>query len=100
MDKICGIDYRYDVAFAPTKELLDDWKKRDITWEEYESIYRELMLERHAEGIFLRDYPTNKDKRLCFLCSEKSYENCHRKLLAEYLIEQCRELKDVKIIHI
>ena len=35
------------IEFAPSKELLSDWKNGDITWEEYEMVQdiREILLQ-------------------------------------------------------
>lgn len=35
--------------------------------------------------------------RACFLCSEPTPEQCHRRLVAEYLKEN---LKDINIMHL
>lgn len=101
--KLCNISYFYEEKFAPTKELLEDWKKNKILWEEYEFLYKRILINRDAEKIFTNrflmvDYalPGN----ICFLCSESTPENCHRRLLAEYLKEYCPSLENAEIIHL
>ena len=37
--QICGINYDHIVDFAPTKDLLDQWHNKEVTWQEYETIY-------------------------------------------------------------
>lgn len=79
LEKIAGIGYEYEVIFAPTKEILDDYKKGDIDWEQYEEKYIQLMKERN-----ISEYIDKKGiefwKSSCLLCSEETPANCHRKL--------------------
>ena len=91
---ICHIPYTHIVDFAPTKELLDKWHKGDVSWAEYEKIYTNMLNGRDI----LRHYGVKKFDRACFLCSEDTPENCHRRLLAEYLKKHSKE--DVKIVHL
>lgn len=92
--EICHIPYEHIVDFAPSKELLDRWHKEDVTWSEYEKIYTSMLNERDI----LHKYGIKKFDRTCFLCSEDTPENCHRRLLAEYLKKHSTE--DVKIVHL
>jgi uncharacterized protein (DUF488 family) len=80
--EICGAEYRHEAQLAPTKEMLDDYKKHKGTWEEYERRFLALMAARKVEekldaGIF--DVPT------VLLCSEPEPDHCHRRLVLEYL---------------
>lgn len=80
---ILNIDYIYDVNFAPTKELLDEYKSQKIDWTTYENKYLNLISKRKIENSFgeiLKKY-----SRICLLCSEKDANLCHRKILAQYL---------------
>lgn len=97
LPKLCGIKYYYEDSFAPTKELLNDWKKGNISWRQYEAIYEKLMIERHAESIYMDKY--NELNNIVFLCSEETAENCHRRLIAEYLIKKCN-LHDVSVVNL
>ena len=92
--EICHIPYRHITDFAPSKELLDCWHKQEVTWEEYEKIYIRLLKERNI----LRDYGVKSFDGSCFLCSEDTPEQCHRRLLAEYLQEHSKE--KVTIVHL
>lgn len=77
---ICGIDYRHLPKMAPSKEILDKFKKDGGDWAEYERKFLDLMRARHIENI---------DRKLldggCLLCSEDKSHHCHRRLVAEYL---------------
>jgi uncharacterized protein (DUF488 family) len=80
--EICGADYHHEPALAPTDEILDAYKKKQISWEEYEVRYNALLSERAVEKAVDRrlfDVPA------VLLCSEPTAEQCHRRLAAEYL---------------
>ncbi|MBR3782955.1 MAG: DUF488 domain-containing protein [Bacteroidales bacterium] len=93
-EEICHIPYEHIIDFAPTKELLDRWHKGDVTWSDYEKHYTAMLNERNI----LKKYGIKIFDRACFLCSEDTPENCHRRLLAEYLKKHSTE--DVKIVHL
>ena len=92
--ELCNADYRHEPTLAPTDEILDAYKKKQIAWEEYETRYIDLLIERAAE--------TAVDRRLfdvpaVFLCSEPGPEHCHRRLAAEYL---AGKWGNVKVVHL
>jgi uncharacterized protein (DUF488 family) len=78
---ICDIDYLHVPEFAPSKDMLDAYKKKKAIWAEYELQFLELIESRHIEDRL----PQSKLERACLLCSEESPEHCHRRLVAEYL---------------
>lgn len=53
LSEICHCDYRHCLEFAPTKEILDSYKKSLITWGEYEEQYTALMNKREKHFTFL-----------------------------------------------
>ena len=81
--EICHCDYKHDIIYAPTKEILQAYKKEKITWKEYEVQYNDLIERRRVANQFKKDY--EKYSRVLLLCSEPTPECCHRRLLAEYL---------------
>lgn len=95
MNEICNCEYAHCEEYAPTKEILDDYKKKRINWEGYVSQYLPLMERRGAARKFLKRFADYE--RICLLCSEPTPEHCHRRLLAE-LIQQ--EAPDVQIKHL
>lgn len=99
MRHICNAEYAHEPEFAPTDQILDDYKKKRILWEDYESLYRNLMVRRNAEKIWLKKY-REPERRICLLCSEPTPECCHRRLLADYLIEYSEVTNIDKIIHL
>lgn len=78
---IADMDYIYRPELAPTKEILNDYKKKKITWLDYEQRFRELLNQRKPETLLS---PSELDKA-CLLCSEPKSDKCHRRLVAEYL---------------
>jgi len=79
--EICGMDYVHLPVLAPTKRILDDFKKKGGDWSTYESRFLDLMRVRRVEQTVARE--TISDG--CLLCSEDTPEHCHRRLVAEYL---------------
>src|SRR5262249_47248447 len=76
-----GIGYEHLPDLAPTQDILDAYKKRKGDWAEYEEKFLALMRERRIEAT--------ADRKLfdrgCLLCSEDTADQCHRRLVAEYL---------------
>lgn len=94
VNEICHIPYQHFADYAPTKELLDKWHKGEVTWEEYVEIYVNLLKTRDV----IRKYGVKAFDGSCFLCSEEIPEQCHRRLLAEYL--QAHSKEKVTIVHL
>ena len=78
---------------APTKEMLDGYKKRGGSWDDYERKFLDLMADRRIEEKL--DPELLEDA--CLLCSEDQPHYCHRRLVAEYLKEHWG---DVEIAHL
>lgn len=91
--KILGERYKYSPELAPTRELLTAYKDGQIDWAGYERVFNGILAERKVENLFQKP---DLDK-VCFLCSEKSPEQCHRRLVAEYL---AKHFADIDIVHI
>ena len=88
---IVDADYIHNIKYAPTKDILDDYKKNKISWLEYEIKYRKLIESRKIEQIFKNDIKNYNN--VCLLCSEPLPQNCHRRLLAEYLKKQFNKVE-------
>lgn len=81
---IAGIGYVHLPALAPTKQILDAYKDKQISWAQYEQEFKSLLEDRHPERtISAAEFDMN-----CLLCSEPTAEQCHRRLSAEYLRER------------
>ena len=81
---ILDAEYVHEPLLAPTQEMLDAYKKQKGNWNDYAlaftALIRARQIERHLDKeSFLQ--PT------AMLCSEPTAENCHRRLVLEYLQE-------------
>ncbi len=81
LQAIAGIEYKHSLKLAPTKEILDGYKKKKLSWPEYEERFSKVMIERQIEDLVT---PEELD-HACLLCSELTADKCHRRLVAEYL---------------
>ncbi|MFO8041322.1 MAG: DUF488 domain-containing protein [Sodalinema sp.] len=84
LNTICDIDYAHLLDLAPTKEIVDEYKKNKGDWQHYEVQFLELIRQRKIEDKVSPDLIDGA----CFLCSEASPNHCHRRLVAEYLNQQ------------
>jgi uncharacterized protein (DUF488 family) len=90
---IGNMDYVHEAEFAPTKNLLEKYRKKEMTWAEYEIDYLNLLdMRKINQKVNVQALHKN-----CLLCSEHTAEKCHRRLLAEYLQHTNN---DIKIIHL
>ena len=94
LDAICGACYEHEPLLAPTKELLDSYRAGKTSWHSYERIFNDLLTTREVSQ---RLDPKAFERRTVLLCSEPTAENCHRRLVAEYLQ---RTWGDVTITHL
>lgn len=87
------MSYKHMPQFAPTKDILDDYKKKkEMPWDEYEERFLRLMANRHIEEM-----DPDQIEGGCLLCSEDKPHHCHRRLVAEYLK---KKWDDVEIVHL
>jgi uncharacterized protein (DUF488 family) len=87
---ICAAEYVHEPLLAPTKEMLNDYRRKKGSWEKYERRFLALMAERRIEEKLDRSIfamPT------VLLCSEPTPDHCHRRLALEYLRKFWPELK-------
>ena len=93
LKEICDINYDHRPEFAPTKEILDAYKKKEISWSDYESKYNSVLIERSVA----KQITSEELNMACLLCSEPTAEKCHRRLLAEAFK---KHYGDINIKHI
>jgi uncharacterized protein (DUF488 family) len=93
LKELCNCDYKHMPNLAPTKEILDSYKKKKIDWDEYVRRFSKLIKERKIENEITAEELNNA----CFLCSEPTPEQCHRRLVSEYLKDQ---FDDIEIKHL
>ncbi len=92
-ETILSVGYLRLPELAPTQTMLDAYKKNHGDWLNYEAAFLGLMAERKVEDTLAHEVMDGG----CLLCSEPTAENCHRRLVAEYLL---RKWGDVEIEHI
>ena len=80
--EICDADYRHLPILSPTQEILDAYKKKQMTWEQYSEAFLPLLAEREVEHAVDRQL---FGEPCVLLCSEPTADHCHRRLVAEYL---------------
>ena len=85
LKELCSANYTHLPVLAPTDDILKAYKHKEITWAIYEEKFLKLLTERKAERLFSREQLINS----CFLCSEHEPHFCHRRLVVEYLNNNC-----------
>jgi len=82
-------------VLAPPRSLLSAYKDKSL-WDEFAAGYIKYIDSEKVKQAFL-DVITGTP--LCLLCKEKNPHECHRMLLAKFMIEAL-ELEDWKILDI
>jgi uncharacterized protein (DUF488 family) len=90
LKEICQAEYRHEPLLAPTQDLLDSYRKKKESWAEYESKFLALLAERKIENVLDRSLFSVP---AVLLCSEPTPEQCHRRLVLDYLKEKWRDLQ-------
>jgi uncharacterized protein (DUF488 family) len=80
--EMIGVEYVHDLSLSPTIDILNAYKKKNISWEDYEKLYLGLLEDRNIKD---KVNELTGDGVPCFLCSEDKPHHCHRRILAEYL---------------
>ena len=105
LQEICRMEYIHVPDLAPTKELLDAYRKGECDWDSYE---REFVALLHDRRIFAEGLKPTEGRRIvkrlkatiensCLLCSEHEPDHCHRRLVVEYFQ---RQWGDMEIEHL
>ena len=93
LKELCGMEYIHIPILAPTKDILDAYKKSKEDWDKYQRQFMELLSNRKVEEKTSKEIIADG----CLLCSEHLPEKCHRRLVAEYFREKWN---DVEIYHL
>lgn len=93
LNAILEVAYHHEPLLAPTAELLNAYRKKEVDWATYEVGYLGLLRERSVSDKLERELFDNA----VLLCSERTAERCHRRLAAEYLAEAWT---DVRAVHL
>ncbi len=95
LEELCGADCLHEPLLAPTREMLDAYRKGRESWSGYERRFLELIRERRVEEAL--DRRLFEEVPAALLCSEARPEHCHRRLVLEYLD---REWDGVRSVHL
>ena len=93
LQTIGNIEYVHILDMAPTKDILDEYKKNKGDWKTYEQKFLQLIGDRQIEKKISSELLEGG----CLLCSEAKPHHCHRRLVAEYLSDK---LGSIKICHL
>ena len=93
LEHIVGKEYVYLPQLAPSADMLSDYRNNKGDWAAYERDFIALMKQRRVEETV----PIELLDGGCLLCSEATPEQCHRRLVAEYL---AAEWPDVVVEHL
>jgi uncharacterized protein (DUF488 family) len=94
LQEICRAAYLHEPLLAPSQDMLDSYKKRKGSWQDYERRFLQLMAERRIEERISPDLfalPT------VLLCSEATADHCHRRLVCTYLQEKWGDLEAIHL---
>ena len=87
LSKLCDVDYVHFAELAPSPELLDDYRKKRIDWEGkngYEDRFEKQMKDAKIKDLMWERLCSGD----CLLCSEDVPDQCHRRLVAEHLVDE------------
>ena len=93
--EIANMDYIHLPEMAPTKDILDEYKKNKGSWTAYENKFIQLMEQRGIEKQNIKDTV----HQACLLCSEHEPDYCHRRLVTEYLKEKWKD-EALQVVHL
>ena len=92
--QLVDCEYRYMGELAPTEGLLSEYRS-DHNWTKYAKQFERLMDERNIPASLNRSF--FEGRTCCLLCSEPAPDKCHRRLVAERLVENW---SNVEIVHL
>lgn len=88
--ELCDIAYEHVPDLAPTDKLLDGYRQ-DKDWKRYASAFRRLLRKRAPAALMER--VVDGHVNVCLLCTEDKPDQCHRRLVAEYIQRQKPEIE-------
>ena len=90
---LADIGYEHKENWAPEGWLLDGYKNKQFSWNEYVVEFNKLIRRRNIiQGVKAEDLDG-----CVLLCAEPTSEMCHRRLLAEFFKEN---LQNIEVVHL
>ena len=83
---------------APNRYLLDKYKYKNLSWEEYEELYKKDLFNYNTSRMQLDElkYLLDKGQDVTVYCYEKPSDNCHRHILANIISNLGYETEEIK----
>jgi uncharacterized protein (DUF488 family) len=91
---LCGAEYVHEPRLAPTRELMERYRKLKGGRDEFRAGYLKLLAQRRVADTLERgllEGPT------ALLCAEVDAQQCHRSFAVEYLARRWPELRPVHL---
>lgn len=92
--QLVGATYEHQPMLAPTQDMLAAYKKRRGDWRVYEKDFLALMERRKVHEVLK---PEDFGCRTALLCSEATADQCHRRLVVEFL---ATKWPNVRAVHL
>jgi uncharacterized protein (DUF488 family) len=96
LKRLVNMEYHEIPILAPDESILKEYRKTG-DWARYEQQYLALLQQRNAEKHIT---PALFEEGIVLLCSEAEATHCHRRLAAEYLVQNIPSINKTKIIHL
>lgn len=85
--ELVGARYEEAPLLAPTPDILEAYKRKNaISWADYENRFYEILRQRSVDTVLSRE--EFERERTVLLCSEATAQNCHRRLVVDYLAQR------------
>lgn len=86
------------INLAPNKVLLNKYKYKGLTWDEYTQEYYKQLLNYNRDvqaDLYALENLLNTGEDVTIYCYEKSTDNCHRHLLAKLFKDKGFEVEEI-----
>ena len=86
------------INLAPNKVLLNKYKYKGLTWDEYTQEYYKQMSNYNRDvqaDLYALENLLNTGEDVTIYCYEKSTDNCHRHLLAKLFKDKGFEVEEI-----
>ena len=80
--ELCDAEYVHEPLLAPSAELLEAYRSRQLSWEDYAVAFVDLLAQRDVASVL---QPAILAGPTVLLCSEPTAMHCHRRLVVEHL---------------
>lgn len=93
LGELCNIEYLHMPLLSPTQEMIDHFRGKLMSWEEFRRQFLVLLEERSVHNKITPELLGES----CLLCSEEHAEDCHRSFVLEYLAEHWGVIESINL---